>query len=109
MAVFEHYAVDPAHLAVGGFSDGASCALSIGGMNGEVFSHVIAFSPGSWVSGRNLGSPSYFVTHGTDDEILSIASTSRRLVPMLERTGYQVSYREFVGATSFLESSPPRR
>ncbi|HSH23029.1 MAG TPA: hypothetical protein VK975_03110, partial [Acidimicrobiales bacterium] len=78
--VFDRYAVDPAHLAVGGFSDGASYALSVGTVNGRLFTHVIAFSPGFWVPGRSEGSPSYFITHGTDDEVLPIASTSRRLV-----------------------------
>lgn len=96
-AVFDRYLVDRAHLAVGGFSDGASYALSIGAMNGELFSHVIAFSPGFWVPGESRGSPWFFVTHGTDDQILPIASTSRRVVPLLERAGYEVSYHEFSG------------
>ncbi|MBW3580898.1 MAG: phospholipase, partial [Actinobacteria bacterium] len=68
--VFAGHAVDPAHLAVGGFSDGASYALSVGAMNGELFSHVLAFSPGFWAPGSTEGSPSFFVTHGTDDQIL---------------------------------------
>ena len=96
-AVFARYVVDPAHLAVGGFSDGASYALSMGGRNGDLFSHVIAFSPGFRAPGDTQGSPSYFVTHGIDDQVLPIASTSRGLVPMLERAGYQVTYHEFAG------------
>src|SRR5215207_8896591 len=43
---FSHCAVDPAHVAVGGYSDGASYALSLGIANGDLFSHVLAFSPG---------------------------------------------------------------
>jgi predicted esterase len=35
-----------ATLAVSGFSDGASYALSIGPANGDLFTHVMAFSPG---------------------------------------------------------------
>ncbi len=95
--VFDRYPIDPARLAVGGFSDGASYALSLGTRNGELFSHVVAFSPGFWSRGDGQGSPSFFVTHGTDDRVLPIASTSRRLVPMLERAGYEVIYREFDG------------
>ncbi len=95
--VFDRYLVDPEHLAVGGFSDGASYALSVGAINGDLFGHVIAFSPGFWVPGDGEGSPSFFVTHGTNDGILPIASTSRRLVPMLERAGYEVRYHEFEG------------
>jgi hypothetical protein len=33
---FERYAIDSAHIAVGGFSDGASYALSVGIMNGDL-------------------------------------------------------------------------
>lgn len=95
--VFDRHTVDPAHLAVAGFSDGASYALSVGTVNGQLFTHVIAFSPGFWVPGRTEGSPSYFITHGTDDEVLPISSTSRRLVPRLEQSGYDVAYHEFAG------------
>ncbi len=96
--VFGRYTVDPAHLAVAGFSDGASYALSMGALNGELFTHVIAFSPGFWVQGQSPAArPTFFVTHGTDDPVLPIASTSRRLVPALERAGYEVSYHEFPG------------
>lgn len=97
MAVFGRHLVDPGRLAVGGFSDGASYALSIGGMNGELFSHVIAFSPGFWAPGQPQGSPSFFISHGTEDQVLPIASTSRRIVPRLESSGYQVSLHEFAG------------
>ena len=95
--VFDRYLVDPGHLAVGGFSDGASYALSLGAINGDLFGNVIAFSPGFWVPGDGEGSPSFFITHGTNDRVLPIASTSRRLVPMLERAGYEVNYHEFEG------------
>jgi predicted esterase len=44
--VFDRYAVDPARLGIAGFSDGASYALSLGLPNGDLFSHIIAFSPG---------------------------------------------------------------
>jgi phospholipase/carboxylesterase len=45
-STFSHYAVDPARIAVGGYSDGASYALSLGITNGDLFTHVLAFSPG---------------------------------------------------------------
>jgi len=44
--VFSRYAIDQNRLAIGGFSDGASYALSVGITNGDLFTHVIAFSPG---------------------------------------------------------------
>src|SRR3954453_19127930 len=44
--VAERQQLDRANLAIGGFSDGASYALSVGVINGDLFSHVVAFSPG---------------------------------------------------------------
>jgi poly(3-hydroxybutyrate) depolymerase len=38
--------VDPQRICVSGFSDGASYALSLGLANGDLFTHVAAFSPG---------------------------------------------------------------
>src|SRR5919202_4108836 len=43
---FSGYAVDPDRVAVGGYSDGASYALSLGIANGDLFTHVLEFSPG---------------------------------------------------------------
>jgi phospholipase/carboxylesterase len=96
-AVFERYAIDPERVAVEGFSDGASYALSLGITNGDLFSHVIALSPGFAAPGRPRGHPDFFVSHGTQDGVLPINQTSRELVPMLERAGYDVTYREFEG------------
>ena len=94
---FERLAVDAENLAVAGFSDGASYALSVGLTNGDLFTHVIAFSPGFASPAGREGSPRIFVSHGTRDEVLPIQDTSRRLVPVLERSGYEVRYREFDG------------
>ena len=89
--------VDPARLAVAGFSDGASYALTLGLVNGELFPHVVAFSPGFEVADRRQGRPALFLSHGTRDEVLPVERTSRRLVPALRRNGYEVTYREFDG------------
>ncbi len=43
---FTRYAIAPNRVAIAGFSDGASYALSVGITNGDLFTHVIAFSPG---------------------------------------------------------------
>src|SRR5215211_4137163 len=94
---FSHCAVDPSRVAVGGYSDGASYALSLGLANGNLFSHVLAFSPGFLVPTGQRGSPRIFVSHGTQDGWLPIDSCSRRIVPRLERAGYEVCYREFEG------------
>ena len=94
---FSRYAVDPARLAVGGFSDGASYALSLGIDNGDLFTDVLAFSPGFMAPSVMVGTPRFFVSHGTRDNVLPIERCSRRIVPQLERAGYEVTYKEFDG------------
>ena len=94
---FSRYAVDPSRVAVGGYSDGASYALSLGLANGNLFTHVMAFSPGFLAPTGQVGSPRIFVSHGTRDGWLPIESCSRRILSRLEGAGYEVRYREFEG------------
>ena len=94
---FSHYAVDPERVAVGGYSDGASYALSLGIANGDLFTHVLAFSPGFLAPPGQMGQPRFFVSHGRRDRWLPIDRCSRVIVPQLERAGYDVRYREFDG------------
>lgn len=95
--VFERYAVDPTRLAIGGFSDGASYALSLGLANGDLFTHVIAFSPGFVGPMTARGDPKVFISHGRRDTVLPIAPCSRTIVPQLREAGYTVLYDEFDG------------
>jgi predicted esterase len=95
--VFARYNIDADRLAIGGFSDGASYALSVGLTNGDLFTHVIAFSPGFASPGEVVGQPRIFITHGVGDQVLPIDRTSRRLQPRLRGAGYQVVYEEFPG------------
>ena len=95
--VFSRVAVDPARIALGGFSDGASYALSLGLTNGDLFTRVVAFSPGFAAPNERFGMPPIFVSHGTGDQVLPIDATSRQIVPDLEDMGYGVRYREFNG------------
>ena len=99
---FSRYAIDPARLAIGGFSDGASYALSLGITNGDLFTHVLAFSPGFMVPAGQTGSPRIFVSHGTRDRVLPIDRCSHRIVPSLKHDGYDVHYREFDGGHTIL-------
>src|SRR5215218_10288883 len=96
-AAFVHCAVDVERLAVAGFSDGASYALSLGITNGDLFRAVMAFSPGFMAPADQRGEPRIFISHGTNDHVLAIDRTSRRIVPQLERAGYDVLYLEFDG------------
>jgi predicted esterase len=96
--VFGLVAVDPERLGVSGFSDGASYALSLGITNGDLFTHVLAFSPGFMAPASQHGAPRIFISHGTADQVLPISRCSRRVAPALQRAGYEVEYREFTGA-----------
>ena len=95
--VFARYAVDPDHVGIEGFSDGASYSLSLGLMNGDLFKHVMAFSPGYMAPETRHGKPRIFVAHGVEDTTLPIDRTSREIVPGLRRDGYRVRYIEFDG------------
>jgi phospholipase/carboxylesterase len=94
---FERHVVDPARVVAAGFSDGASYALSLGLTNGDLFTHLVAFSPGFAAPAEQRGAPRIFVSHGTRDTVLPIDACSRRLVPRLRRAGYDVRYDEFEG------------
>ena len=93
---FRQYDVDPRHLAIGGFSDGASYALSLGLTNGDLFSHVLAFSPGFAVPPSRHGYPRIFIAHGSEDTVLPIENT-RGLVARLRDAHYDVRFDEFRG------------
>jgi phospholipase/carboxylesterase len=95
--VFETVAVDATRIAAGGFSDGATYALSLGLINGDLFRRVVGFSPGFLVDGEAHGKPRFFISHGTADPILPIDRCSRVIVPLLRRRGYEVTFREFDG------------
>jgi phospholipase/carboxylesterase len=96
-AAFERVLVDPQRVAVGGFSDGASYAISLGLQNGDLFRRVVAFSPGFFVGGEARGKPAFFISHGTEDEILPIDRCSRIIVAKLQEAGYAVNFRQFDG------------
>jgi predicted esterase len=85
-------------LTVGGFSDGASYALSLGIFNGDLLDSVLTSSPGFAAPLIQHGSPRMFLSHGTQDRVLSIERCRRRVVPQLRRAGYEITYVEFNGA-----------
>jgi phospholipase/carboxylesterase len=95
--VFDLYAINPQQIAVAGFSDGASYALSIGIINGSLFGDILAFSPGFMAPTQQSDTPRIFISHGVRDEVLPIDRCSRRLVPTLKKAGYDVDYQEFQG------------
>ena len=94
---FATAAIDPARIALGGFSDGATYALSLGLINGDLFKSIVAFSPGFVIGGIPIGSPRIFISHGTHDHILPIDRCGRRVAASLMARGYDVTFREFDG------------
>jgi len=95
--VFETVAIDTARIAVGGFSDGATYAIGLGLINGDLFRRVAAFSPGFVIDGAAQGKPRFFISHGTRDRILPIDRCGRRVAADLKARGYEVTFREFDG------------
>ena len=94
---FARFSIDPEQLVVAGFSDGASYALTMGLINGDLFRRIIAFSPGYFLPRERHGKPRVYISHGTRDRVLSIGQTPRRVVRELESKDYDVLFREFDG------------
>ena len=84
-------------IAIGGFSDGATYALSLGLDNGRLFSAIMALSPGGVLTSNPVGKPRIFIAHGTKDNVLPFSRTRDDLVPELRAAGYQVTLHTFVG------------
>ncbi|MDM8359103.1 alpha/beta hydrolase [Pandoraea communis] len=95
--VAARYRIDTGRVAFAGFSDGASYALSIGVTNGDIASHVIAFSGGFMSVFVQEGQPRIFIAHGLIDEQLPIATSGRQNANKLKAAGYDVQYVEFGG------------
>ena len=93
---FDRIAVDPRRLAIAGFSDGGSYSLSVGLANGDLFSHVIAYSPAFVAAPIRSGKPPIFITHGAKDPVLSVNFTDN-MVRQLKAAGYNVEYKGFSG------------
>lgn len=95
--IFSRLSIDAKHLALAGFSDGGSYTLSLGRTNGDLFSHLIAFSPGFMRPQSTAGLPAVFLIHGTADHVLPIEKCGRPIAAQLRAAGYAVDYHEFDG------------
>jgi phospholipase/carboxylesterase len=94
---FDRVRVDARRVALVGFSDGASYALSLGLSNGNLFSRIIAFSGCAVEVDTLRGKPRIFAAHGVEDDVLPIAPCARAYVAVLLQKGYSVEYHEFEG------------
>jgi phospholipase/carboxylesterase len=95
--VFSRCNVHSDKVAIAGFSDGATDAIGLGLANGDLFSRVTAYAPGSLLTVTPVGHPRFFITHGTRDTILPIEATRLAIVPGLRQAGYEVDYHEWDG------------
>jgi len=90
--------IDPKRITLLGFSDGASYSLSLGLANPQLFSWVVAFSPGFalWPKKAAL-SQKIFIAHGTHDSRLPFEATRDGIVKPLRDAGVDVQFRTFNG------------
>jgi len=96
--LFSRAAIDPHRVVLLGFSDGAGYALSLGVANPQLFSAVIALSPGIFVApDRSDRRQRVFVAHGRSDRVLSFANTSETIVRELRAEGVNLHFRPFAG------------
>lgn len=89
--------IDETRVALGGVSDGAGYALSMGLAYGDSFNHLIIFMGGQMIPYRNQGKPKIFMAHGVDDTQMPIDKTARVYLPRLKDDGYDVTYHEYQG------------
>ena len=94
---FDRCRINPDRIALGGFSDGASYAVSLGVTNGDLFTHGVRFSPAFYLPGTIRGKPKVFLSHGTTDTVLPYTWTSQSLSPNLTASGYTVKFVQFEG------------
>jgi phospholipase/carboxylesterase len=94
---FDRARIDSCRVVVGGFSDGATYALSLGIRNAHAFHGVVAFSPGFVIPAPQPERLPVFLRHGTRDQILPIDAASRRIATLLRESGFAVDYEEFDG------------
>ena len=96
--MFASAPVDPRHVVLLGFSDGATYALAVGLANPQLFTTVISLSPGFAVfPGQVSKGQKVFVAHGTSDERLAYSNTRDFIVAPMQKAGMPVRFRTFDG------------
>lgn len=101
-AAFRHVGglvnIDFDRVALGGQSDGAGYALTMGLAYGNTFNHLIVLAGGGLIEPlRRQGKPKIFIAHGVKDSTMPIDVSGRKNVALLKKDQYDVTYREHVG------------
>ncbi|MDB5432373.1 MAG: phospholipase/Carboxylesterase [Caulobacter sp.] len=87
--VFSRFPIDPAHIAIAGFADGATYALSTGLQNGDKFSDIMAFAPLNYIAPNAVGRPRLYLGIGRGDQIVSQSSVEH-MGKTFQGQGYDV-------------------
>lgn len=93
--LFDDYPIDPGNIAIGGFSDGASYALTLGLLNGDLFNAILAFSPGFSLAEQVIGRPRIYISHGRRDPVLPYDRCGAALARTLTGHGLDVRFDPF--------------
>jgi len=101
-AAFRHVGglvnIDFDRVALGGQSDGAGYALTMGLAYGDTFNHLIILAGAHLLEPiRRQGKPKIFVAHGVKDTTMPIEVSGRANVKQLKDEGYDVTYHEHDG------------
>jgi len=101
-AAFRHVGglvnIDFDRVALGGQSDGAGYALTMGLAYGDTFNHLIILAGAHLLEPiRRQGKPKIFVAHGVKDTTMPIEVSGRANVKQLKDEGYDVTYHEHEG------------
>jgi phospholipase/carboxylesterase len=102
--VASRFTLDPQRFAFAGHSDGGSYALSNGLCNGDLVTHILAFSAGFMTVLAQEGAPYIFIAHGSKDEQTPVETAGRAHANRLHAAGYDVTYIEYDGPH---KSQPP--
>ena len=90
--------IDDAHVALGGQSDGAGYALTMGLAYGDVFNHLIILAGGGLIEPlRRKGKPKIFIAQGVKDTTMPPDVSGRKNAAQLKKEEYDVTYREHDG------------
>lgn len=90
--------IDDAHVALGGQSDGAGYALTMGLAYGDVFNHLIILAGGGLIEPlRRKGKPRIFIAQGVKDTTMPPDVSGRKNAAQLKKEEYDVTYREHEG------------
>jgi predicted esterase len=95
--VRDMFDLDPDRVGLGGRSDGAGYALSMGLAYGDIFNHLLVFAGGLMGPFRRQGKPRVFIGHGVKDQQMPIDVTARKFAASLKADGYDVTMREHDG------------